>query len=235
MKKEIWKTAENVFDSFTLRTLQKLSSEGHFDGLKSKIAMGKEANVFTAEKGKDLVCIKIYRLETADFNKMYKYIAGDPRFRGIKHNRRKIIFEWTKREFRNLLKAREAGVNVPKPIAFENNVLVMEFIGDNFGVLNPAPILKNKPPIDIEKCFKSVKQDMKKMYKAELVHGDLSEYNILNYNEKFVLIDLSHGTPSFAPASREIFERDIKNVSNYFKRMGIDTDEERFRKEIVGK
>lgn len=231
MKKEIWKTEENVFDQFTLRTLQKLSSEGHFDGLKSKIAVGKEANVFSAEKGKELVCIKIYRLETADFNRMYKYIAGDPRFRGIKHNRRKIIFEWTKREFRNLLKAREARVNVPKPIAFENNVLVMEFIGDSLE--SPAPILKDKPPKDTEKCFKSVKKDMKKMYKAELVHGDLSEYNILNNDEKFVLIDLSHGTPSFAPASREIFDRDIKNISNYFRRMGIDTDEERFRKEIV--
>ena len=232
-KREIWKTDENVFDQYTVRTLQKLSSEGHFDGLKSKIAVGKEANVFSAEKGNDLVCIKIYRLETADFNKMYKYIAGDPRFRGIKHNRRKIIFEWTKREFRNLLKAREAGVNVPKPIAFENNVLVMEFIGDNLE--SPAPILKNKPPKDIEKCFKSVKKDMKKMFKTELVHGDLSEYNILNNNENFVFIDLSHGTPSFAPASREIFERDIKNVANYFKRKGIDTDEESLRKEIVGK
>jgi|SRR3989344_5091067 len=231
--KEIWKTDENVFDQFTVRSLQKLSAEGHFDGLKSKIAVGKEANVFSAEKGKELVCIKIYRLETADFNRMYKYIAGDPRFRGIKHNRRKIIFEWTKREFRNLLKAREAGVNVPKPIAFENNVLVMEYIGDSLE--KPAPILKDKPPIDIEKCFKSVKKDMKKMFKAELVHGDLSEYNILNNNENFVFIDLSHGTPSFAPASREIFERDIKNVANYFKRKGIDIDEESLRKEIVGK
>ena len=127
--KEEWKIWGNVFDNFTLRTLFKLSSQGHFDHLESPILVGKEANVFSAIKDDGRVIVKIYRLETCDFNKMYSYIRTDIRYKTLRKNNRQVIFAWTQREFRNLMKAREANVTVPKPIAFLNNVVVMEFIG----------------------------------------------------------------------------------------------------------
>ena len=226
MDRDTW---GNVFDEFTLRTVHKLSSDGHFEGLKSPIALGKEANVFSAEKNDSLVCVKIYRLEAADFKRMYTYIMGDPRFKGVHNQRRKVIFEWTKREFRNLVKARDGNCKVPKPLAFRNNILVMEWIGDK----QPAPTLKNKPPQNPNACFDFVIDQMKKLINAGLVHGDLSEYNILNNDEEFLLIDLSHGTPVLAAVSRQLLERDIKNVFNYFKRMKVNFDEEKIREEIM--
>ena len=75
----------------------------------------------------------------------------------------------------------------------------------------------------------------KKMWKAKLVHGDLSEYNILNNKEKFIVIDLSHGIPSSAPASRELFERDIKNVVKYFNKRGLDVEEEKVHHHLDGR
>ena len=100
--KEEWKIYKNVFDSATILNLVKLQSQGHFDGLESPIALGKEANIFSALKGKQKIIVKIYRVENCNFNKMYQYIAPDPRFAGMKKRRRLVIFSWVQREYRNL-------------------------------------------------------------------------------------------------------------------------------------
>jgi len=74
-KREDFKTMHNVFDEFTNRNLFKLISQGHFRGLESPISIGKESNVFSAlTKDDRRVMVKIYRLETCDFNRMYDYI-----------------------------------------------------------------------------------------------------------------------------------------------------------------
>jgi serine/threonine-protein kinase RIO1 len=73
ISKEKWKVWGNVFDEFTFRTLFKLASQGHFEELKSPVSIGKESNIFSAKKSKENIIIKIYRLETCDFNKMYDY------------------------------------------------------------------------------------------------------------------------------------------------------------------
>ena len=75
--------------------------------------------------------VKIYRLETCDFNRMYDYIKDDQRYLKIKKGKRNIVFTWVQREYRNLLKARQANVSVPTPLTFLKNVLVLEFIGDD--------------------------------------------------------------------------------------------------------
>ena len=116
--KEAFKTYDGVFDRFTFHTLFKLATQGHFDeGTLSPVKIGKESNVFSAKKGKKKIIIKIYRLETCDFGKMYDYIRFDPRFFDVRKRRRLVIFSWVQKEFRNLLKAREAHVRVPTPHA----------------------------------------------------------------------------------------------------------------------
>lgn len=68
---------------------------------------------------------------------------------------------------------------------------------------------------------------MKLLYqKAKLVHGDLSEFNILNFNENPVLIDLSHSTPVKSAAAEELLNRDIANICRYFKKIGLELKEE---------
>ncbi|MGV8162019.1 MAG: serine protein kinase RIO [Candidatus Nanoarchaeia archaeon] len=226
--REEWKIYNNVFDQHTNRRIFELSSQGYFKELQSPIALGKEANVFLAVRndGTHMV-VKIYRLENKNFNNMYYYISADPRFTGIENQKRKIVFNWVQREYRNLLLAREK-IKVPTPLGFKDNILMIEFIGDDA----PAPMLKDEFPEDGEEFFKKVIKNMKKLLDAGLVHGDLSEFNILNYNSEPVFIDMSQSTVLKDSNARELLERDIKNVFRAFKRH-IKVDEEKVKKEVL--
>ena len=231
--KEEFKTWGDVFDQFTQKIVYKLITQGHFEGLESPISTGKESNVFSAiKKGGTRVMVKIYRLETCDFNRMYDYIKDDPRFVSLKKGKRNIIFSWVQREYRNLLKAREANVSVPTPLTFSNNVLVLEFIGDN-GIF--APKLKDEIPKNPNEFFEKIVSNIKKLYKAGLVHADLSAFNILNYNEKPIFIDFSQCTTLDSSRANEYLERDIRNICNFFKKIGLKINETRVKEQITGK
>ncbi len=223
MTKEKFKVKHGVFDEFTNLTILKLISQGHIDGLESTLYVGKEANIFSALKDGKRVIVKIYRLETCDFNRMFDYIKCDPRYKGLAKKKRKIIFLWVQREFRNLMKARQAGVKVPIPITFLNNILVIEFIGKE----DIAPMLKDKIPKNKRKFLNGIIRNIKKLYKAGLVHADLSAFNILNFNEMPVFIDMSQTTTINDMRSKEYLERDIKNISIFFNKLKIKTDKEK--------
>ncbi|MEM4267458.1 MAG: serine protein kinase RIO [Candidatus Woesearchaeota archaeon] len=220
--KEIWKVYKNVFDNFTIKNLFKLITQGLFEGLASPIKIGKEANIFSAKrKDGSLVIVKIYRLHSCNFNKMYNYIRLDPRFQNLKKKRREVIFAWVQREYRNLIKARAGGVRVPTPYSCVYNVIVMEYIGDDA----PALQLKDHPPKDKKLFFRLVLKNIKKLYDAGLVHGDLSEFNILNYKETPIFIDFSQSTTTESQNSKELLERDVHNVCRYFRKIGLKVDE----------
>lgn len=228
--KEVWKTYQGVFDQFSNRNLFKLSSQGHFIELKSPISIGKESHIFSAlTKDHDYVIIKIHRLETCDFNTMYNYIRVDPRYKWLRKHKRKIIFAWTQREYRNLLIAREAGVSVPTPITFKENILIMEFIGTK----EPAPKLKDQYPKNPKKFLDLIIENLKKLYKADIAHGDLSSFNILNFNEKPVFIDFSQATNISAPHGEDLFERDLINISNFFAKHGLEITPSKLREKVI--
>ncbi|MBS3119861.1 serine protein kinase RIO, partial [Candidatus Woesearchaeota archaeon] len=219
--REKFKTFGAVFDNFTIRNLFELSSRDFFEeGTLSPISVGKESNVFSAHRQDQRVVVKIHRLETSDFNRMYFYIKGDPRFQGLQRQRRKIIFAWTQREYRNLLLAREAGCNVPMPIAFKDNILVMSQVGK----VSPAPKLKDSLPENRQKFFDSIVDNIRKLHKAGYTHGDLSAFNILNDNSTPYLIDLSSMIPKQAPAFNDLLERDVRNICLFFSKHGLKAD-----------
>ena len=231
--KEEFKTMHDVFDGFTNRNLYKLITQGHFEGLKSPISIGKESNVFSAvKKDGSYVMAKIYRLEACDFNRMFDYIKADPRFVNLKKGKRNIIFSWVQREFRNLMKAREANVSVPTPLTFSSNVLVLEFIGDD-GIFSPK--LKDEIPKDPKGFFDKIVLNMKRLYDAGLVHADLSAFNILNYNEKPVFIDFSQCTTLESSMAAQYLDRDIRNVCTFFRKIGLKIDEAKIKAKITGK
>ncbi|MGM5484592.1 MAG: serine protein kinase RIO [Nanobdellota archaeon] len=214
--REKFKTYQNVFDEFTQKNLFRLQSQGYFDELIGPVALGKEANIFSARrKDGKLVVIKIYRLENCDFNKMYRYLREDERYYNIRKNKRHVIFTWTQREFRNLHKAREAGMKVPTPLHFSYNILVEEYIGKK----EPAPQLKDSEIESPEDFLKSITENMKRLYEGGLVHADISAFNILNYEQKPVFIDFSQSLDTKSPAAKEYLERDIKNISNFFYKL----------------
>src|SRR3989344_6188518 len=229
MSRERFKVMHNVFDEFTNRALFTLISAGHFDGLQSPISIGKEANIFSAKKGSESVVVKIYRLESCDFNRMYDYIKFDPRYSTVHPSKRKIIFAWAQREYRNLLKAREGGVRVPKPITFRHHILVMEHIGKR----QPAPKLKDAWPQDAEAFLQDIALQMRKLHRAGLVHADLSALNILNHEERPVIIDLSQCTTLEDSRAAEYLQRDIKNVATFFQKRGIAAAEAELRERII--
>jgi len=227
--KDKYKTFKTVFDEFTERNIFQIMSQGYIDGLIGPISVGKEANIFSAKKDNELRILKIYRLQTCDFNKMYDYIKSDPRYAGLSKRRREVIFAWAHREARNLLRAREFEVRVPTTYTNLQNILVMEFIGDE----NPAPKLKDAKPQNVQEFFDDLILQMKKLYKAGLVHGDLSGFNILNDNDKPVLIDMSQAAPLDDPNCNDWLRRDIKNISTLFKKWGVKIDEEQLFKKIT--
>lgn len=226
---ERFKTIKGVFDEFTNRTLFELESRGAFDELVSPLKVGKESSVFVAVKDGKKVIVKIYFIQCANFMKMYDYIRKDPRYEYLQNHRRQIILAWAQREYKNIHRARDAKVLVPKPLAWLNHIIIEEFIGDE----EAAPPLKDAPPQNPKKFFDDVVKAMIKMYKAGLIHGDLSAFNILNHHEKPYLIDFSQATLTKAPNSDELLERDVENIVRYFVKLGVKTSKEELLAKIL--
>ncbi len=226
------KTQDEVFDKSTLHTLEKLISDRVIDIIDFPISTGKEGNIFRAiTPQKKLVVVKIYRINTATFKNISEYILGDPRFKGIHKTKRDIIFAWTKKEFKNLQRLKKIGVLAPKPIVYINNVLIMSYIGN---YKRAAPLMKDVKLDNPKKIFDIIIGYISKMYKqAELVHGDISAYNILIYRKKPYLIDMGQGVLIEHHNAADFLKRDIHNVVSYFKKYGIKANEENIFKKIT--
>ncbi len=214
-------TVEEVFDQSTLMVIYDLLNKGVLDEIHGVVSAGKEARVYWSKnkEGKELA-VKIYLTSSAEFLKgMHKYIEGDKRFKNVKHDTRSLIFTWAQKEFRNLQQAARAKVNVPKPIEVEKNVLVMEFIGKN-GV--SAPSLRSQPVNNPEKVYAQLLVGLERLYrKAEIVHGDLSEYNIMMWKGKPVIFDMSQAVPTSHPMADFLLRRDLANLNRFFSRLGV--------------
>jgi len=229
--RDLRKIFAEVFDKRTLDTLKKLGSKNIFDKIEGIIATGKEGNIFKAKKENNYCAIKIYRIETSSFDTMSKYIKGDPRFDRIKKNKQSIVYEWTKKEFKNLTTSEKAGVCVPYPIVYQNNVLVMEYLGND----DPQPVVKEckfskKEMQDI--YTQTIKNFHKLLYNAKLIHADLSEYNMIYFNKKLYFIDMGQAVTLEHPQSKEFYERDILNMVRFFNRQGINVSENEFKERI---
>lgn len=219
--KEEYKVEKGVFDDFTERNIFELRSHNIFDQLLGPVKIGKESNVFLAQKGEKKVIVKIYRLQNCDYRRMYDYIRKDSRYESLKKHRREIIFAWVQREYKNILRAERGGVTVPKPLGWKFNILVEEMIGEE----GPAPALKDTIPENPQQFFDDIIEQIRLLYQnSSLIHGDLSAFNILNFNETPYLIDFSQATLTKTPNSLELLERDVKNVISFFKRLGVNAD-----------
>jgi RIO kinase 1 len=233
---ELYKIANEVFDRTTKETLAYLHRRGKIDTLYGVISTGKEANVFAGVDAEGRrIAVKIYRTYTTEFRRIWEYLAADPRIGYLPKDMRKLVFVWTRREFKNLQRAIKYAVRVPEPIIFRNNVLVMEFIGDEL----PAPRLKDVERElelrDFEELYDFTIRVIERLWKrGDMVHGDLSEYNILLHDGP-VVIDWSQATVRRNRMSLELLKRDLRNVINYFGRKGVDVDDfdDKFR-ELVG-
>jgi RIO kinase 1 len=215
-----FKVEQSVFDDATFAAIYKLVQDGYIEAFGGPISTGKEANVYEALGADDRdVAVKIYRINASNFQQMREYLEGDPRFEGIGSDKKKIVLAWTKKEFANLRRARQAGVRVPEPLAVERNVLVMELVGL---VDERARRLAEVNVENPETAFEVVREYMRRLYGAGLVHGDLSEYNLIIHDGELVVIDLGQAVTVHHPNADDFLERDCRNVASFFGRQGLD-------------
>ncbi len=228
--REKFKVYEGVFDNKTLETIDFLRAKNYIDILLNPIKTGKEGDVYLASKEEDFRALKIYRVSSANFKKIQQYINRDFRFRNIKGNLRKVILVWVSKEFRNLKICHSVNMNVPFPYKCLNNVIVMDFIN--------GPMLKDCVLENPKLFFKQLLEQIKLMrYEAKLVHGDLSEYNILVKDNMPYIIDMGQAmsikNDDDFKLFYDLYERDIKIVVKYFKRVyKLDISEEEVFKEL---
>ncbi|MDS0281866.1 serine/threonine-protein kinase Rio1 [Haloarcula onubensis] len=218
-----FKVEASVFDDATYGALYKLVQDGHIDAFGGPISTGKEANVYTALSGDHEVAVKVYRINASDFTDMRGYLDGDPRFEGIGSDKKKVVTAWVRKESSNLKRARKAGVRTPEPIAVERNVLVMEYLGTDEGRAKRLSEVHIENP---DTAYEVVQEYLRRLYDAGLVHGDLSEYNVVFHEGQLYIIDLGQAVTVHHPNAEEFLERDCRNVANFFARQGVETTPE---------
>ena len=229
---EHFKIYQRVFNGYTMKNLNLMVNKEMFKTLDFPISTGKEADVFRGStKDKENVAIKIYRVETGDFKNMWDYIEGDPRFVGIRRNRNSMVNAWCKKEYRNLSDAFDVGLRVPSVIGAINNVLVMEFIGENG---KASPMLKDVIPKDPNKVIEEILFFIRRLYdKAKLVHADMSAFNILMKEDNPYFIDMGQTVSLRHPRSTEFLKRDLYNIGKMAKKYSIKIDPTEIYNEMV--
>ena len=238
-------TSEQVLDKRTRMILLKMLDRNIVSEINGCLSTGKEANVYHAvstpqDEASQAVmaplqrAIKVYKTSILVFKDRDKYVTGEYRFRQgyNKSSNRAMVKVWAEKEMRNLRRIHAAGIPCPEPIYLRLHVLTMSFLGTKKGT--PAPRLKDVEleGSDIEARWKSLYVQllcyMRILYQTcHLVHADLSEYNVLYHEEKLWIIDVSQSVEHDHPKSLEFLRMDIKNVSDFFGRKGVDTSPER--------
>jgi len=237
-----FKVEESVFDEATYGALYKLVQDGYIEAFGGPLSTGKEANVYEALAGPEAsamlgaggrpeVAVKVYRINASDFREMGEYLEGDPRFEGLGHDKKAIVTAWVRKEYANLERTMEAGVRVPTPLAVERNVLVMEYIG------TAAGRAKRLSEVEIENprtAYEVVREYMRRLYRAGLVHGDLSEYNVVFHEGQLVVIDLGQAVTVHHPNHEDFLERDCENVAAFFARQGLEVSGDQLYDAVTG-
>jgi len=239
--KEDKAVAEQALDPSTRLLLYKLVNGGVLDAVNGVISTGKEAVIMHADGGPGPeegpeeplnvpkeCAIKVFKTTLNEFKTRDKYIRDDYRFkdRFSKQNPRKIIHMWAEKELHNLNKMSRAGLRVPTAVVLKKHILVMSFIGSEGA---PAPKLKDAvakmSSKDIELAYQQVVDMMVCLYnKCQLVHADLSEYNILWHEKECWFIDVSQSVEPIHPSGLEFLHRDALNIYQFFSKNGVEAD-----------
>jgi len=220
---EINKIAGKVFDRMTLAVLVRMLNAGIFRSLDYPIASGKEAIVFRATTKTGYAAVKVYKYETSSFHHMLPYIEGDPRFKAVRR-KRDLVQLWARKEFANLQACASAGVSAPEPVAMRDNVVVMEFLGEKgvpYALLEDVVVEKPAAVCD------AILKDVKKLYRdADLVHADLSPFNVIMRKQEPVIIDWGQAVLAEHPKAEEFLRSDVTNIVKYFARLGVKREPE---------
>ncbi|XP_032407890.1 LOW QUALITY PROTEIN: serine/threonine-protein kinase RIO3 [Xiphophorus hellerii] len=223
-------TAEQAVDPRTRLLMYKMVNSGVLENINGCISTGKESVVFHADGGSleeqpvpEEVVLKVFKTTLNEFKNRDRYIKDDYRFkeRFSKLNPRKVIRLWAEKEMHNLARMKKAGIPCPDVVLLKKHILVMSFIGKEHV---PAPKLKDVAlgAEEAAEAYRQVLQLMQLLYQdCNLVHADLSEYNMLWYQGKVWLIDVSQSVEPTHPHGLEFLFRDCRNVATFFQKRGV--------------
>ena len=223
--------------------LQPLLEDGLIDDVTRQLMSGKEAMVFVVTCGDEVRCAKVYKeANKRSFRQSVDYTEGRKvknsrqaraMQKGSKYGRESQEAAWQSAEVDALYRLANAGVRVPTPYNFYEGVLLMELVTDNEG--NAAPRLN-----DVQLSAETAReyhafliQQVVKMLCAGIVHGDLSEFNILVGSDGPVIIDLPQAVDAAGNNhAKSMLARDVNNLSAYFGQFAPELITTQYAKEI---
>jgi RIO kinase 1 len=227
----------------TPKGLQALIDDGRIDAVLRQLKSGKEASVFVVACGEQIRCAKVYKdAEHRGFHKLAAYQEGR-KTRGSRdaramskrgrHGKRMQESEWTNAEVTALYRLAHAGVRVPTPFGVYDRVLLMELVVDANG--DPAPRLN-----DVQMTAEQARPwhafmitQIVRMLCAGVIHGDLSEYNVLLDASGPVIIDLPQAVAAASNNNAfSMFERDVNNMRAAFARAAPELLQTEYAQEI---
>jgi RIO kinase 1 len=214
--------------------------------LLSKIRVGKEASVYLCRPGErveaELVAAKVYR------PRMFRNLKNDSLYRQdrqildedgnpildlgmLKAQHKRSVYgeqirhqSWLAFEFQTLKRLHAAGADVPEPYEMGQNAILMGYIGDEESA---APTLNTiaLSPTEARSLFKRLVHNIELMLANEIIHGDLSAYNVLYWQGEVTLIDFPQVvSPRRHRNAYQIFSRDVRRLCEYFAHQGVEND-----------
>jgi RIO kinase 1 len=237
-----------------LSYLSPFYEEGQILDVLRRVKGGKEANLYCCRAhpsmGVDLLAAKLYR------PRMFRNLRNDAQYRqgravldergravhdprrlhaiqrGTALGKALVHTSWLTHELHTLRLLHEAGVDVPRPIAVNENVILMEYLGDE---QRGAPTLNHVTLDRVEagRLFDQLLRNIDLMLASGRVHGDLSAYNVLYWEGRVTIIDFPQAfDPVHNPDAYPLFVRDVERLCQYFGRYGIQTDVQQVAEEI---
>ena len=227
----------------TPKRMEPLVEEGLVDEVIGQLMSGKEATVYVVRCGEEIRCAKVYKdANKRSFRQSVKYTEG----RKVKNSRRARAMEkgsrygrkeqeeaWQSAEVDALRRLAAAGVRVPRPYNFLDGVLLMEMVADESG--NAAPRLNDLTFTGAQALehHRTLIMQVVRMLCAGIVHGDLSEYNVLVGRDGPVIIDLPQAVDASGNNSAgSMLERDVDNLTRYFGQFAPELRVTDYGKEI---
>jgi len=229
------------------RTIEHFLDEGLVTKVLRPIKSGKEASVHLCRAnrsttGEDLVALKAYHpLDRRDFRDESIYRDGE----WIKERRIRAALEkktrfgrevqgaiWVHREWETLRLLSGAGAAVPRPIARTEDAILMTFIGDEAGT---APQLHRYRPDqrEAQDLFDQLMAQIERFLYGNVIHGDLSPYNVLVWEGRAIVIDLPQAVdPRKNRHAEPLLERDVRRICEHFGRLGVRSDAQRITRDL---
>ncbi|MCP4321613.1 MAG: serine protein kinase RIO [Psychromonas sp.] len=225
------------------KRIQPLVNDGLVDNVLRQLMSGKEATVYVVQCGEDIRCAKVYKeASKRSFKQAVLYNEG----RKVRNGRRARAMEkgskfgrqqqeevWQNAEVEALYKLADAGVRVPQPYGCFEGVLLMDLITDEEGFAAPR---LNDVSMSAEQAVEDhldIMKDIVRMLTVGIVHGDLSEFNVLVDEWGPVIIDLPQAVDASANNNaKSMLLRDVNNMTTYYSQFAPQLSNTQYGKEI---